>query len=91
MKFSSFSSFYRSFHSTTISHNKFVPSKHPYVKGLYEFFQGGSNSPDPLPSTRELVTGKFPLSLFFFLRQLSYVTFVILGKFNFFEMRLLLP
>ncbi|CAG8543280.1 5265_t:CDS:2 [Diversispora eburnea] len=54
-----FSSFYRSFHSTTISlNNKFIPSKHPYVIGLYDFFQGGYTNPVTLPTTKALLTGR---------------------------------
>ncbi|GBB98282.1 hypothetical protein RclHR1_03190014 [Rhizophagus clarus] len=52
-----FSILYRSFQTT----NKLFdwePSKHKGVVGLYEFFQGGAKNPNPVPTVKEMITGR---------------------------------
>nr|CAG8437717.1 5101_t:CDS:2 [Entrophospora candida]CAG8437740.1 5104_t:CDS:2 [Entrophospora candida] len=54
MLMSNFSSIIRRSFQTSSVKNRFEPSKGKGVVGLYEFFQNGVDSPNPLPRTNEL-------------------------------------
>ncbi|CAJ0914471.1 8457_t:CDS:2 [Entrophospora sp. SA101] len=60
MLMSNFSSIIRRSFQTSSVKNRFEPSKGKGVVGLYEFFQNGVDSPNPLPRTNEL----YPVELF---------------------------